>query len=55
MKQAKSTTRFKRVIQGMYMRADKRLAKRLKAKGKHKEADAAAARVRRHREMVAAE
>ncbi len=30
-----------RALQGMYVRADERLAKRLRAKGKHREVDAA--------------
>ena len=57
-KQAQSDRRegfFERAIQGMHLRADERLAKRLKAKGKHKEADAATERVQRRRDLIAAE
>ena len=46
---------LERVVQGMYVRSDEKLAKRLAAKGKHKEATAAEERVRRRRELIEAQ
>ena len=43
---------FERAIRGMYVRADQRLAKRLDAKGKYKEAAATEKRGRHRRELI---
>lgn len=42
---------MERAVRGINLRADEHMAKRLLAKGKHKEAAAALKRVERHREL----